>query len=263
VISAIVGEQGKGKDGDLLAWRSTDGGKSWSAPVRVNDVMGSAREGLHAMASGGKDTLFAAWLDLRANGTRVYGASSTDGGATWSANRMVYESPSGMVCQCCHPSVTVDGSGNVFVMFRNSLEGSRDLYLTRSADGGKTFDPARKLGRGTWRLEACPMDGGALTLDQDGRVATVWRREGTLFVSDAEGPEKPLGSGRNPAAATTTRGTYGAWTEGKVVWLRRPTATQPEVIAEDGGFPSLATLADGSVVVAWESNGIIMVRPAE
>jgi BNR repeat protein len=261
VVSAIVGEQGKGKDGDLLAWRSADGGKTWSGPVRVNDVTGAAREGLHAMAAGGKDTLFAAWLDLRAAGTRVYGATSADGGATWSANRLAYESPSGTVCPCCHPSVAVDGAGRVFVMFRNALEGSRDLYLTRSTDGGHTFEPARKLGRGTWKLDACPMDGGALAVDGDGRVTTVWRREDTLFVSPAEGPETALGPGRNAAAATTPRGTYSAWTEGKRLLLKRPLRAQPEVIAEDGGFPSIAALADGSVAVAWESNGHIVVRP--
>jgi hypothetical protein len=55
VVSAIVGSEGHGKDGDVVAWRSTDGGKTWSRPVRVNDVAGSAREGLHAMAAGGKN----------------------------------------------------------------------------------------------------------------------------------------------------------------------------------------------------------------
>src|SRR4051794_5346943 len=42
VATAIVGEKppgahGAGVDGDLLAWRSGDGGRTWSAPVRVND----------------------------------------------------------------------------------------------------------------------------------------------------------------------------------------------------------------------------------
>ena len=148
-------------------------------------------------------------------------------------------------------------------MFRNALDGSRDLYLTRSGDGGKTFDAAKKLGRGTWKLEACPMDGGALAIDPDGRVSTLWRREETLFASDPERPEQALGSGRNPALAATRRGPYVAWSEGKAVLLRRPGAQQPEVLAEDGGFPSMAPMADGSVVVAWESKGVITVRLAE
>jgi len=43
VISAIVGAQGGGRDGDLVAWRSADGGKSWSKGMVVNDVPGAAR----------------------------------------------------------------------------------------------------------------------------------------------------------------------------------------------------------------------------
>lgn len=43
VVSAIGGDLGGGKDGDLQAWRSVDRGKSWQGPVRVNDVAGSAR----------------------------------------------------------------------------------------------------------------------------------------------------------------------------------------------------------------------------
>ena len=260
VISAIVGEQGKGKDGDLIAWRSTDAGKTWSRPVVVNDVPGSAREGLHAMAFGGKDTLFAAWLDLRAQGMRVYGAVSRDGGASWSANRLVYESPSGTVCQCCHPSVAVSAEGVIHVLFRNALEGSRDLYVVRSEDGGKTFVAANRLGRGTWKLEACPMDGGGLAVDGRGAVATVWRRDQTVFATEGGLVEKTLGAGRNPTVASTRNGLFAAWTQGTSVVVRKPGSSQPEVVAEDGAFPALTALSDGSVALAWESKGVIEIR---
>ena len=107
------------------------------------------------------------------------------------------------------------------------------------------------------------MDGGSLAVAPDGGVTTVWRREETLFTSDAVGPEKPLGPGRNAAVATTRRGSYVAWTEGKAVVLMRPAPAQTEVIAEDGSFPSMVPLSDGSVAVAWESEGVIMIRQAQ
>ncbi len=260
VISAVVGQQGKGKDGDVMAWRSLDGGKSWSAPVRVNDVPGSAREGLHAMAFGGRDTLFTAWLDLREKGTQIYGSVSRDGGATWSENRLVYRSPSGTVCQCCHPSVAVDRSGVILVMFRNAVEGSRDMYLAQSANGGKTFEAAQKVGAGTWKLEACPMDGGGVTVDEKGRVATIWRREGSVFATREGEAEKALGLGRNPTAVATKAGLYGAWTEGTSVRVETWGAAEPETVDEDGAFPALAVVRDGSAVVAWESKGAIVIR---
>lgn len=121
VVSVIVSEKGRGADGDLMAWRSVDGGKTWGEGRRVNDVAGSAREGLHAMAAGGEAILFATWLDLRSEGTKVFGAVSRDGGVTWAENRPVYESPSGSVRECCHPTAYVDERGRMFVMFRNWL----------------------------------------------------------------------------------------------------------------------------------------------
>ncbi|MBI1791756.1 MAG: exo-alpha-sialidase, partial [Acidobacteria bacterium] len=175
VISAVVGEKGGGADGDVLAWRSIDGGKSWSAGVPVNDVPAAAREGLHAMAAGG-GVVFATWLDLRSKGTRLYGAHSKDGGATWSANVLVYESPEGKICECCHPSAMVDSKGVIYAMWRNNLAGSRDMYVARSTDGGHTFSRAEKAGTGTWVLNACPMDGGGLALGPDGKVVSAWRR---------------------------------------------------------------------------------------
>src|SRR5689334_21080175 len=41
VVTAILGA-GR-DDGDVLAWRSTDDGRTWSAPVRLNGVAAAAR----------------------------------------------------------------------------------------------------------------------------------------------------------------------------------------------------------------------------
>ena len=52
--------------------------------------------------------MFATWLDDRGKGKRLYGASSKDGGASWSRNVLIYESPSGTICQCCHPTAIIE-----------------------------------------------------------------------------------------------------------------------------------------------------------
>src|SRR5690606_10631885 len=108
---------------------------TWSAPVRVNDVPSAAREGLHTLTADGKGRIFAAWLDLRNEGTRLYGAWSDDNGTTWSANAKLYESADGTICQCCHPTAAFASNGALDVMFRNALGGARDLYLLRSTSG--------------------------------------------------------------------------------------------------------------------------------
>ena len=118
VVMVVRGQQGKGRDGDVLAWRSADDG------------------------------------------------------ATWQANVWVYRSPDGNVCECCHPSIMVSDDA-VHVMFRNSLAGNRDMYVATSKDDGKTFVPAKKVGQGSWKLNACPMDGGMLAAGPKGSLVTV------------------------------------------------------------------------------------------
>ena len=141
VITAVTGSKlddgphahGLPSDGDLVMWRSKDGGKTWSGGKAINDVPGSATEGLHALTADGKGMLFAAWLDKRgAKGTKLYAARSTDDGATWSKNVAVYQSPDGSICECCHPSVAIDAAAGLLVMWRNSLGGARDMYLATS-----------------------------------------------------------------------------------------------------------------------------------
>ena len=260
VISAVVGEKGRGADGDLIAWRSVDGGKSWSAGKAINDVSSAAREGLHTMAADGKGIVFAAWLDLRGKGTRLYGSTSNDGGATWSPNALVYESPSGSVCECCHPTAAVDAHGRIFVMFRNSIDGNRDMYLVRSDDGGRTFGPSAKLGVGTWKLNACPMDGGGLQVGADGKPLTIWRREGEVFLSAGPNLEQRIGAGRHPILATTPRGPALAWTEGKQLKVVAPGQKDALTFESDAAYPSMVTLSSGAVVLAWEQGGAIVIR---
>ena len=70
-ITAIGGPTGKGRDGDVWSVRTSDGGRTWSEPLRVNRVEGSAREGLHGMAAGPDGRLCCVWLDLRNGRTEI------------------------------------------------------------------------------------------------------------------------------------------------------------------------------------------------
>jgi len=262
VITAVAGRSvapgphahGLPENGDLAVWRSSGNGAAWTRAGVINDVPGAAREGLHAIAAGPDGTLFAVWLDLRGKGTQLYGARSKDGGLTWSKNVLVYSSPDGAICQCCHPSLAFDGSG-MRVMWRNAVDGSRDLYMTRSADGIH-FEPARKLGGGTWKINACPMDGGGFVVSNEGAVTSAWRRGEEIFLLEPGRPEQSLGSGKDVAIARGKDGIYLAWTKEGAVWVKTPRDAAPRA-AGAGGFASLVALADGAVLAAWEGGGAI------
>jgi len=261
VISAVYAREGGGKDGDLVAWRSTDGGRIWQGPTRVNDAPNAAREGLHAM-SASSDGLFAcAWLDDRAGGKEVWESTSSDAGATWSKNVRVYHSPDGHVCECCHPSIALGPKGEEYVMFRNWLGGSRDMYLSKSIDGGRSFSDAQKLGKGTWPLNACPMDGGAIAVMPDGSVVTAWRRDGHVFLCRPGQGEADLGEGTQPWIATTAVGTDAVWQQGgQVRWPRISAAeslgpgNDPMVISVKGHGLAVWADPDGRIWSQSESH---------
>jgi hypothetical protein len=265
VITAVVGSKaeegahahGLPSDGDLLVWRSLDKGKTWTAGKPINDSPASATEGLHALASDGKGLLFAAWLDHRGGkGTKLYAARSTDGGVTWSKNMAVYLSPDGSICECCHPSLAIGPGGELVVMWRNAVGGSRDMYLATSRDG-VTFSTPQKLGEGTWKLNACPMDGGGLAVSSS-EILTAWRREANVFLDQPGRPEKQIGSGKDIALALAGEKTFVAWVDGTKVesWIDG----ELEQLSESGAFPSLLGLPDGSALAAWEENGAIQIR---
>ena len=260
VISAVVGEKGTKQAGTLTAWRSVDQGKTWARAGVINDVAEAAREGLHAMAAGDDGSLFAAWLDLRAKGTQLYGAKSTDGGVTWSKNAPVYTSPDGTICQCCHPTLAVDPNGQVHAMWRNVINGSRDLYVASSSDGVH-FAGAAKLGEGTWKLDACPMDGGGLAVE-NGKITSAWRRDGDIFLTEpGSAKERRVGPGKDVAVARSAKHeTYLVWTKDGGLQVLTPKSTQPEALAAEGGFASLVALSDGGVLAAWEAHNSIETK---
>ncbi len=244
IITAIGGKQGKGKDGDVLAWRSNNRGETWSGPVQVNDKKDSAREGLHAMTVSGTGEAWCTWLDLRNQRTELYASKSGDGGASWSRNQLVYRSPEKSICECCHPSIAIHGK-TIQVLFRNSLAGNRDMFLASvKQDGGEINVNSRQVGNAHWKLNACPMDGGMLSIDAKGLVSSVWRRGREIFIAtDDKSDERLIGIGEQPWITSTKDGLI-------VVWSMRRGGELKMKIDSDKEVHTLATNAYDAVVTA-------------
>jgi len=190
---------------------------------------------------------------------KIFLSVSTDGGESWSESRMVYVAPEGSVCECCKPSIVTDDDDNVLIMFRNNVQGSRDLYLTQSHDGGSTFEVPRKLGMDTWSINGCPMDGGGLDV-ASGKVATVWQRKGDVFLSVPGQPEELIGPGRFPSIASIGEGHYVLWNQGRDVMALTPGSSIP-VNLGTGSYPKVISLPNGEGALGvWIENGKVVTR---
>lgn len=255
VVTAIGGEKGGGTDEDILSWRSNDRGASWVSDGRVNRFVGAAREGLHATAAG-PGGIYCVWIDLEKDHPRICIAQSDEARTSgWGSANVVFGDPAG-ICPCCPPSITVDALGKVYVMWRGRNGGSRDMVIATSNDQGFTFSAPTKLGSGTWTIDACPMDGGAIA-SGGGRVRSVWRRESTIFRADMLGPERELGRGEQASLVVGTDGEYIVWLErrGENLMLLRPRSQEPMLLDPSANDPALAagSPSRAPVFLTWES----------
>jgi len=107
---------------------------------------------------------------------------------------------------------------------------------------------ALKLGQGTWPLNACPMDGGALALPY-----TAWRREKTVYLCRPREAEIAIGEGKDPALAVDAAGNpVIAWTQGQSIMMQIGPSGKPSTLAQ-GGYAQLIRMHE-SILAVWETS---------
>jgi len=241
--------------GNILSFIKKKNSKNWEKGARINDVPEVAKEGFVSLAADQNGMVYAIWLDLRGDKkNKIAGAKSLDAGVTWSKNSILYQSPDSTVCECCKPSVAIK-DGLIVMMFRNWLNGNRDLHIIQSSDGGLHFSKAQKLGEGNWKLNGCPMDGGGLVINENHTVLTVWRREGKIYSCVAGKKEEAVAEGRQCKIAGKSGNNFIAFMSKGNIYCLKPGGERIEL--GTGGYPELAAIDNTSALCAWENDGKI------
>jgi hypothetical protein len=205
------------------------------------------------LAADEENNFYAVWLDLREGHQNNICFSKSNSDGTWTKNRFIYKSPNGHVCECCRPSVAVKGK-QVSVMFRNWVMGSRDLYLINSYDNGKTFTDARKLGDGTWPLNACPMDGGGLSITSDNLIHTAWQRQNQVFYAMPGKMEESLGEGRSVGL----NGDLVYWQKGNDLIIKRING-EPKPIGQGTALAAIE-VNKATILAVWRLENQIVYK---
>lgn len=240
------------KTGNIYTFIKNKKESQWKKGGRINDVPDVAKEAFVSLASNDNGELYAVWLDLRNNNkNKIAGAKSIDGGKTWLKNAIIYSSPDGTVCECCKPSVEMKNK-TVAVMFRNWLNGNRDLFIIKSVDGGMNFGTAQQLGEVNWKLNACPMDGGGLILKNDTKIITVWRREGDIYTCEVGEKENKIATGKQCTIAGNKNNNFISYINNGKVYCIKPGGAVIEL--GTGAYPQLVMANEETAVCAWQDN---------
>jgi hypothetical protein len=153
----------------------------------------------------------------------------------------------GGVCYCCKTALVAGGDGAIYAAWRHVYPGNlRDMAVTVSRDGGRTFAPPVRVSEDKWMLEGCPDDGPSMAVDASNRVHLLWP---TLVAGDKN-------------AEPTIGIFYATSADGRrfTARLRLPTEGTPH-------HPRLAVSADGTLTAAWDevvnrSRRVVVARAA-
>jgi hypothetical protein len=140
---------------DLFLAVSTDGGKTFSKPVQVNDVPKQAPESLHWLAAAPNGDVFVAWLDRRQRGSSpgqdLGYVKITDQGKKVGKNGVL----PGPLCECCAPGLAVDGKGNPTIIYREGGKNpNRALMMAVSTNAGASFARITRVNQGDSKVDS-------------------------------------------------------------------------------------------------------------
>ena len=257
---------------DVFYVKSSDRGKTFSAPIRVNSEPGSASGAKYrgpdlAVGKGGR--IHVVWYSnayqrkLPKDQTGVFYAHLDPSGAAFTPARNLNHRPSD------NYSLAADNAGKVAVFW--TAEGA---FVNRSEDDGETFSDATRIDQ----ADPCECCATRAFFSPDGNLSFFYRekaqniRDMYLMVfsaGDGQSSKEKVSATSWPINACPMTGAYltggngknlvAGWeTKGRINFARldragRPLAPGEIKVSEKGKYPVALTAPDGTTLVAWKA----------
>lgn len=211
--------------------RSTDGGKSFAAPLTVHTNRDQIAHRFDAIAVDTAGRVFVSWIDKRDvtaaqarkqpyAGAAIYYAVSKDHGVTFQGDYKVADQS----CECCRIAMSATPDGHMLALWRHVFPPNVRDHAVATLGGNGTATRYQRATFDDWRIDACPHHGPGASVAPDGTLHLVWftMREGKPVVS------------------------VGRWKDGKLLAQRQlddPRAQHADIMVVD----------EQHIVVAWKS----------
>ena len=121
--------------------RSTDGGQTWEAEVRITTLPGAS---FFASMHAAGNLVLIAWVENSDGNPEIYSRRSTDLGITWEAN--VRHTNNAAIS--IRPTVSITGS-NIHLVYQDNVDGNDEIYYRVSTNSGQSFSSSLRLSNDT------------------------------------------------------------------------------------------------------------------
>jgi hypothetical protein len=246
--------------------KSTDGGRTWSAPVDASPGRPAANSqdkewiAVDNTGSPHRNNVYLAWIEFRPNGNEIMFSRSIDRGES-------YESPIQLTKAASQrgtgTQVAVGPDGEVYVLWvahGSSGQLPTSVWFTKSLDGGVTFDIPRSVAtiNRIGHSGNCQGIGTRDVLNGDIRV-----RPWPSMAADVSGSSDPLDPDYNPNrgqiyVAFPSRGTgtdeadvHFIMSSDRGASWTTPTKINDDTTTNDQFHPQVAVDPSGAVGVSW------------
>ena len=204
--------------GELRAQVSRDGGRTWSAPRRIDGDETPRSHNFADLAARPDGEVVVSWLDSRAGKQGVQAAVLRSDLSVSPAQTVDPKT-----CQCCRTALFATSGGDVFLAYRDLADDNVRNMAYAVSGRGKPFEPRGDVADDRWSVNGCPESGPRFTETPDHTVWLAWFNGGESAIE---------------TASATAGGTF----------VQRGPAVRGPV-----NHPDLGTLSDGRLVLVYEA----------
>lgn len=248
---------------DVMMSRSSDGGRTWSAPQPPHDDGTQTEHGFVTVVPEPDGSVTAIWLDGRETMTAAEPVAGEHAGGPMTLRAARLDATGAVrdaalldarTCDCCQTGAALVGDDLVVVYRDRSDEEVRDIWTVARRAGAWT-EPVR-LSYDDWQIPGCPVNGPAIDAHGD-RLVVAWfalvdgAPEVKVVVSHDGGRSfgEPILLERGAPEAVTLGRVDASWIDGDtavVTWL---TGLGPEAevryrtVEADGSIGPVGTAA--------------------
>ena len=168
---------------------SSDYGKTFSKPVTVNDDNLTTGHSFNEMLVTDEGDISIVWLDsrlayqLRLQGKKTNGSALYIGKANYRKNETSFsnEQLANNTCVCCRIAMDCNKQGNLAILWRHIYgDNIREFALLTLAPGENVQQTPYQISYDHWKINGCPHQGGAISINENNRYHMVWFNQGDV-----------------------------------------------------------------------------------